>query len=82
MRGRLTPRQGFERYNLPVGEERSGLGTPLAASLVRGLNVRRIMVAMAVATIATIVLAGCFHHGQKTVIEEYSPPPLSRAPIK
>jgi hypothetical protein len=81
MRGRLTPRQGFERYNLPVGEEGSGLGTPLAASLVRELNVR-IMVAMAVATIATIVLAGCFHHGQKTVIEEYSPPPLSRAPIK
>jgi len=33
------------------------------------MNVR-IMVAMAAATIATIVLAGCFHHGQKTVIEE------------
>jgi hypothetical protein len=46
------------------------------------MNVRRIMVAMAAATIATIVLAGCFHHGQKTVIEEYSSPPLSRAPIK
>ncbi len=80
MRGRLTPRQGFERYNLPGGKKRPG--HPPGRFFGKGrLNVR-IMVAMAAATIATIVLAGCFHHGQKTVIEEYSPPPLSRAPIK
>jgi hypothetical protein len=45
------------------------------------LNVRAIVVIAAV-TIGLVVLAGCFHHGQRTVVEEYSPPPLSTAPYK
>jgi hypothetical protein len=41
----------------------------------------RIIVAVVAAAIGCVVLAGCFHHGQTSVVE-YSPPPLSRAPYK
>jgi hypothetical protein len=44
------------------------------------LNVR-VIVAIVAATIGLVVLAGCFHHGQQTVVEEYSPP-ISNAPYK
>ena len=61
------------------GLERSALGTP-AASFSEGLDMR-IIVAVVAAAIGCVVLAGCFHHGQTSVVE-YSPPPLSRAPYK